>query len=139
MRLQNQVKVAGNRAAGEGSGSMAYTNEQQSPKDQEQAMAKEAAKKQKRELMMLQREKNRISTAAVTHGDLKNQEGQVARSSLILNGQGSTKILQEKQKDLIEQMGDRMYSNSLIKGHEELKASRYFHGIVTFMSRPLGK
>jgi len=93
MRLQNQVKVAGNRAAGEGSGSMTKAEEQQLIKDQEQAMAKEAAKKQKRELMMLQREKNRIPAAAMTHGDAENQEGQVARSSLILNGQGSTKIL----------------------------------------------
>ena len=138
MRLQNQAKVAGNGVAGEGSGSMTKAEEQQLIKDQGIAMAKEAAKKQKRQLMMLQREKNRIPAPAA-HGDAEIQGGQITRSSLILNGQGSTKNLQEKQKDLIEQMGDRLQSNSLIKSHTELKASRYFHGIVTFMSRPLGK
>jgi hypothetical protein len=48
-------------------------------------------------------------------------------------------LLREKQRDLIRSQGMQVKRNSLIKSQAELREGRYFHGILTFVSRPLGK
>lgn len=79
--------------------------------------------KQRRQLIELQKEKNRIV-------DNLNRNEQ---------SNDADEILREKQREMIKAQGARLKRNSLIKSQAELKEGRYFHGIMTFISKPLGK
>jgi len=48
-------------------------------------------------------------------------------------------LLEEKQKDLIDREGDTLQRRNLVDAQHALQDRRYFHGMVTFMSKPLDR
>lgn len=89
---------------------------------------------------MLQREKNRLSTKLVD-GDADHLDGRGLKRSMsqASRRRDSMEVAEYgQQRGLLQMSNDRVQGNSLLQSHAELKESRYFHGIVTFMSRPLG-
>jgi hypothetical protein len=48
-------------------------------------------------------------------------------------------FLEQRQKEILERNGSRLQSNSLLESHNQTKNGRYYHGILTYISHPLGK
>lgn len=101
------------------------------------ALEKMLEQRKRRALVDLQQEKNRLLSKAKgtkrkgSLGGAMNDKAAINQSLT-----GAEEIL-NAQRDVLRGQGDRLRQNVLFEKQKKLAEGRFYHGIVTYMSRPL--